>query len=187
MPAVINFAANLALGSLVVLVLPNSPALRRDLMSWPLLTLVVFESLLFTPVATYLFRFYPQWSMLYLFDPQIFPTLENWIGFLSLIVVLMNFMGAIGGFYATREGLLRGKRSLTYAAVALALVISLTCVICFGKRLVLIGDYDAFWQGNADIILIRFAGWLGLLLYASTALFVLFLRSRFADHDPKLI
>lgn len=187
MPAVLNFAVNLALGSFVVLVLQRSPALRRDRMSWPVLTLVIFEALLFTPVATYLFRFYPQWSMLYLFDPQIFPALDNWVGFLSLVAVLMNFVCVLGGFYTTREGLLRDKRWLTYGALVAAGVVVLLCFVLFGKRVAFIGDYDAYWQGNAELFLVRLAGWVGLALYASAAGLVLFLRSRFADHDPKLV
>jgi hypothetical protein len=187
MPAVINFAANLVLGSAVPLVLRRSPALRRELMSWQLLALVGFEALVFTPVATYLFRFYPQWSMLYMFDPQIFPELDNWIGALSLMAVLLNFAAALGAFYATREGLLRGAGWLTYGALTTGGALAVILLALFARRIGLMGDYDAFWQGNADLFLVRLGGWIGLLLYAAAGLFVAFLHTRFADRDPSLV
>lgn len=187
MPAIINFAANLILGGAVALALQRSPAVRRELMSWAFLALIGFEALVFTPVATYLFRFYPQWSMLYVFDPQMFPELEAWIGVLSLVAVLVNFAGAVGGFYATREGLLRRRRWLTYAAPGFGGAVVLLTLAVFGKRVVFMGDYDAYWQGNADVFLARLGGWVGLLLYGGSALFVAFLRTRFSDHDPKLV
>ncbi len=187
MPAVVNFAANLVLGGAVPLVLRRSPAIRRELTSWALLALVGFEAFVFTPVATYLFRFYPQWSMLYIFDPQIFPELDNWVGVLSFVAVLANFGAVLGGFYATREGLLRGERWLVWLAPGLGAAIALFVFVFFGKRVVFMGDYDAFWQGNADIFLARVGGWIGLLLYGGSALFVSFLHTRFADHDPSLV
>ena len=187
MPAVLNFAANLVLGGAVVLALQKSRALRRDLLSWPLLVLIAFEALVFTPIATYLFRFYPQWSMLYLFDPQIFPELDNWIGLLSLSAVLLNFAGVLFGFYATRDGVLRDKRWLTYCAPGTGAGLALLCFAFFAKRIVFLGDFDAFWQGTANLAVTKLAGWLGLLLYVSGALFVTFLHRRFADHDPKCV
>jgi hypothetical protein len=187
MPAIINLAANLALGGAVALVLQRSQAVRRELMSWALLAVVGFEALVFTPIATFLFRFYPQWSMLYVFDPQIFPELDNWIGFLSLLAVLLNFSAVIGGFWTTREGLLTGTKWMIWAPMGAGGAITLLTVLFFARRVVFMGDYDAFWQGNADLFLMRGAGWAGLVLYAGAGIFVAFLRSRFADHDPKLL
>jgi hypothetical protein len=187
MPALINIAANLILGGAVAWVLRGSSAIRREVMSWALLALVGFEALIFTPVATYLFRFYPQWSMLYVFDPQIFPALESWIGVLSFLEVLLNFAAAVGAFCATREGLLRGKRWLTYAAPGLGAGLALVLFMAYGERIVFMGDYDTFWQGNADLFLVRLGGWVGLTLYAGAVFFIVFLHRRFADHDPKLV
>jgi hypothetical protein len=187
MNAVINLAANLALGGAVALVLQRSQAVRRELMSWALLSIVGFEAVVFTPIATFLFRFYPQWSMLYVFDPQIFPELDSWIGMLSLLAVLLNFAAVIGGFWTTRRGLLAGKKWMIWAPMGAGGGIALLTVLLFARRVVFMGDYDAFWQGNADLFLARAAGWVGLLLYASGALFVAYLRSHFSDHDPKLV
>ncbi|MBN1960925.1 MAG: hypothetical protein JW841_08255 [Deltaproteobacteria bacterium] len=185
MPILLNFAVNIGLGGLIVLSLQRSPALHREFISWPLLALILFESLFFTPLATYLFRFYPQWSMLYLFDPQIFPQLEHWFGFISFLAVLLNYLGAIAGFFITRKGVLLGKTWLAYLSTIIAGLIILIGSIIFNKRLIFIGEYDAFWQDQAALFVTQLAGWLGILMYISVAAFILLLRSRFANHDPK--
>ena len=47
--------------------------------------LLAFQAIVVTPIATLLFRFYPQWSMFYWFDPQIFPELDAYTGMLSAV------------------------------------------------------------------------------------------------------
>jgi len=187
MPALFNIAANLALGGGVALATRRSPAVRSELTSWALLFLVGFEAAIFTPAATYLFRFYPQWSMLYWFDPQIFPSLESWIGALSFVAVILNFAAAIGGFCVTRLGLLSRQDWLVWAPFGAAGVTTLVLLVLFGERVVFLGDYDAFWQGGARLFLLTAGGWVGLLLYAGGGAFVWWVRQRFADHDPSLL
>jgi len=187
MPAVINFAANLALGGGLAWVARRSPAVRRDFVSWALVFLVGFEAVVVTPVSTFLFRFYPQWSMLYAFDPQVFPNLDTWIGPLSLLAVLVNFAAALLGFFITRGGVVRGSRWLCFTPWAAGALIVIACAALYGERLVYIGDYDAFWQGTADLFLLRVGGWVGLALYVCSALFVRWVQRRFHDHDPSLV
>lgn len=187
MPAVINCAANLALGGSLAWVVKRSPAFHNELVSWPLLFLVAFEALVVTPVTTYLFRFYPQWSMLYWFDPQIFPGLDAWVGFLSLLAVLANAGGAVLGYYVTREGLLRGNQWMSYAPwIAGGLLASFT-LLFYGDRVVFIGDYDTFWQGGADLLFTRVAGWVGFVTYAAAAGFVYWVHRTYRDRDPSLV
>src|SRR6478672_9560650 len=102
MPVLINLAVNVVLGASGVLALRKSPALRQGFLSWQLLLLTAFEALVFTPVATYLFRFYPQWSMLYLFDPQLYPDLERWLSVLSALIITLNFAALVGGYALAR-------------------------------------------------------------------------------------
>jgi hypothetical protein len=187
MPALVNIAANFALGGATAWVTRHSPAVRREFVSWALLFLVGFEALAVTPVATFLFRFYPQWSMLYAFDPQIFPNLEEWIGLLSFLAILLNFAAALGGFHVTRLGVQRNQELVCYAPWAAGGFITLLILALGGRRVLFMGDYDAFWQGNADVLVTRAAGWVGLLLYASAAGFVFWLHRRFADHDPSIV
>ncbi|MBI3180267.1 MAG: hypothetical protein HYZ27_11440, partial [Deltaproteobacteria bacterium] len=109
MPALINVAGNLVLGAAAVLAVRRSPALRQHPVSWSLLVLLAFEAVVVTPVTTYLFRFYPQWSMLYWFDPQLFPDLQSWFGLLSLAAVLLNGLAAVCGYFIARYGVKIGR------------------------------------------------------------------------------
>ncbi len=187
MPAAINVAANFALGGALVLVLKASPAIRREMVSWGLLFLLFFEALVFTPVAVYLFRFYPQWSMLYWFDPQMFPRLDNWIGLLSFLATALNFAAAVVGFALARLGIIIGQRWLAWGPALVGVACVLLMIVAYGDRVAFIGDYDAFWQGTADLLFKRLAGWIGLGGYAAAVGFLFWVRSRFADHDPTLV
>lgn len=185
MPAIIHLAANLIFGSCFVLVTRKSAALRTSSLSWPLLALAAFEALVFTPIATYQFRFYPQWSMLYSFDPQMFPQLHHWIGPLSLAVILLNFSAAAGAFLLARRGILADSPSLWLAPIAVGAGAILYVGVFFGERIAFVGDYDQFWQGQAQLLLSSFTGWLGIALYVSGLALLLFVHSRFSDHDPQ--
>jgi hypothetical protein len=187
LPAVINIAGNLALGGALTLVVSRSPALRRDFVNWAFLMLMAFEAVIFTPSATYLFRFYPQWSMLYWFDPQIFPELESFIGVLSLAAVLLNFAAVVLGYTLARAGVLHSDRRLAYAPLVAAAMLIIAVLTMYYDRVALIGDYDMFWQGNAVVLFKRVAGWVGVLSYVGAGLFVFFVHRRFHDHDPSLV
>jgi hypothetical protein len=187
MPVLINIAANLLLGAAAVLAVPRSPALRAHFLSWQLLFVTAFEAVVVTPISTYLFRFYPQWSMLYLFDPQLYPDLERWVSLLSALVIALNFAALVGGYAVARHGLLHRKRSLQNAPlVAGGLIIAFT-LLFFGDRIALLGDFDAFWTGGATFSLRRLAGWIGLSMYAAAAGYVLWVRRRFQRHDPSIL
>ena len=182
-----NLAANVLFGVAFALATRQSEALRRELISWQVLFLLTFEAVIFTPVATFLFRFYPQWSMLYAFDPQLFPELDRWIGVLSGVVVLLNFAGALTGFFLARESILRESVAWWAAPAAAGGLILLTCFVAFAKRIVLVGDYDAYWQGTARMLLLRPPGWAGVLLYGSLIAFVRWVHVRFGKADPTII
>ena len=187
MPALINIAANLFYGAVLVLALRRSPALQQNLMSWPFFVLLGFETLLVTPVTTYLFRFYPQWSMLYIFDPQIFPDLERFIGLLSLLAVVLNIGAALLGYVLARLALVLRQPWIWAAPIGAAAGVIFTVFILHGDRVLFVGDYDEFWQGNATFVLASAPGIAGLALYLAAAALVVLVRRRFKDHDPSLL
>jgi hypothetical protein len=187
MPALINIALNLLLGTVLVLALRHSQAMRQTLMSWAFFVLLGFETLLVTPVTTYLFRFYPQWSMLYFFDPQIFPDLERYIGLLSLLAVVLNVSAAFLGYILARMALLLRQPWMWAAPIGAAAGVIFTIFILHGDRVLFVGDYDEFWQGNGAFILTSVPGITGLVLYLAAAALIVVVRRRFRDHDPSLI
>ena len=186
MPVIINIASNLILGAALPLGVRSSQALRQDFVCWQLLFLTAFEAAVFTPLSTYLFRFYPQWSLLYAFDPQLYPELDRWIGLMTGGAVLLNFGAVILGFALARAGILTGKKWLWAAPLAAGAAVWTVVLLGGGDRILFIGDFDAFWAGNNPILYKRFAGWVGMLLYIATGGFVLWVRRRFAQHDPAL-
>ncbi len=187
MPVIVNLCANMVFGAALVLAVRRSPAMREGFVSWSLFFLVTFEAIVFTPVATFLFRFYPQWSMHYWFDPQIFPELDRWIGWLSALAVLLNFGAALLGYSLARLGVLTGRAWLWSLPLAVGSAVIAYVAFAAGDRLVFIGDYDAFWQGNAELMVTSAVGWVGIVCYAGTVAFVIWTYRRFRDHDPKLI
>lgn len=187
MPVIVNIAANLIFGAALVLAVKRSAALRESFVSWVLFFLVGFQALLATPTTTFLFRFYPQWSMLYLFDPQIFPDLDRWIGWLSLCAVLLNFGASLLGYTLARLGVTTGQAWLWATPLVIGVATLSYIAFAFWDRVLFIGDYDAFWQGNAHVLVATLAGWLGILLYGLAIAFVVWTRHRFADHDPSFI
>lgn len=187
MPVVINIAVNLLLGAGLVLAVRRSPAMREGLFSWSLFLLIAFEAFAFTPIATYIFRFYPQWSMLYLFDPQIFPDLHHWIGWLSLLAIFLNFAAALCGYVIARIGVLSGQSYIWGAPLAIGTALIAYVGVVYGERVVFVGDYDAFWQGNAVLFVTQPPGWAGVVLYLGAAAMLIWTRNRFQNHDPSLL
>ena len=105
MPAPLNAAANLIFGAAGAMLLRRDAALRDDPFNGYFFTLLLFEAALVTPAATYLFRFYPDWSLLYWFDPQIYPRLELYVGWLSGTAIVANFILLLLGYTAARWGI----------------------------------------------------------------------------------
>ena len=187
MPALLNIALNLGVGAGLVLAIRKSPALRQSAVSWSFFALLAFEALLVTPVTTYLFRFYPQWSLLYLFDPQVFPDLDRFIGLLSLVAVLLNVGAAFLVYALGRLAVLLRQPWLWGLVFGAAVSLTLGVFVLHGDRVLFVGDYDEFWQGNATFLLTSTPGMVGLLLYAGAATLIVLIRRRFKDHDPSLL
>lgn len=187
MPALVNVAASMLLGASLALVLRRSPSLHDETLSWPFLVLLAFQALVVTPVATLLFRFYPQWSMFYWFDPQIFPELDSWTGILSAIAAVCDGLAAVAGFLVVRYSVIGGPQWLRWVPFAAASVTLSWALVAFPRRLVFIGDYDEFWRGEARLLIARAAGWVGIIAYATAITLVLVLRRRYANREPKVV
>ena len=185
MPVAINIAANLILGGAIAWAARRSETLQESWLNWSTLFLCAFEALLVTPATTYLFRFYPHWSTFYLFDPREFPAIEDWLGWLSVIVMSLNFLAAIVGYLMTRHGIL--KESLFHMLLPIllgTLTIAVLTTILY-ERVFFIGGYDTFWEGDSAILMSQAPGIVGTLLYLFAAGFVAWIHIRFGEQEPK--
>lgn len=187
MPAIINAAACLIFGSAIALSARHTPSLRRETISWAFILAMGFHAVIGAPVATYLFRFYPQWSMLYAFDPQIFPNFESWFGLLATAAVVTNILTSAAGFMVTRAGAIRESSALAYAPIVVGLALIIGIVFGYYDRIINIGTYDAYWQNDAELLVRTVPGWVGLVWYAVSVAFVSWVGNRFRHREPSFV
>ena len=186
MPILLNLSVNLLLGSGIAMVARKSEAMQRNWLSWSTLCLLAFESLCITPMATFAFRFYPDWSLLYLLDPEVFPNLPYWIGWLSIVVIVLNFMTATSAYLITRAGILKQRAAIKFSPLVIGASSFLILTVLFYKRIFFIGDYEAFLAGEAQLLPTTLVGILGITVYLATAGFIAWLSKRFSESDPKI-
>ena len=186
MPALINFAASMVFGASMALVARRSSAMVWDLVSWPLLLVIGFQCLVMTPVATYLFQFYPQWSLFYWFDPQLFPRFGDWVTWLSFGAVMLNWMASTLSYISTRKGIVEKNTFFRLLPFGIAASIFLPSVAIYWEQIAFLGDYDSYLGGQGVPIFVSFAGWCGITIYLVGFLFLLWAHSRFGRRDPAL-
>jgi len=187
MPIVVNLAATMLFGAGLATVAKSSPAFKEQFVNWVFIFLLSFVALIITPVTTYAFRFYPQWSMLYLFDPQLFPNLDRWLNLLSAASAVSNFLAATFGYGVARAGYLSENPTKSIAPFIIGAGMLLGALIFQFDRIAFVGDYDTYWQGQALLFLKTAPGLLGLFTYLGAFIFVLWVHSRFSGRDPEFI
>ncbi len=187
MPMLFNCASNLAFGAALAWVMRRNPAFTRTLATWPMLLLAVFEALLLTPMTAYLMRFHPHWATSYMFDPQIFPHLDQWVTWLSLGPVALNFAAAWLGYALVYRGVTDEQPMLARLPAIIVLDTWAIVMGLSGQRLLHMGDYDAFWQGHARALMLKPAGIAMLVSYGACALFVLWLGRRYGKTSPDFL
>jgi len=187
MPAILNLVGNLALGASIAFIARRSQSFRTELVAWPLLFALAFEGVIVTPIATYLFRFYPQWSMLYGFDPQVFPGVDRFIGLLSLAIVVLNFSAVLAGYYLVRIGLARERQWIWISPFATSGLVTLYVILFYAERIIYIGDFDSYSSSLAPFFLTTLPGCIGVLLYAFAGAFLLWVNARYSHRDPSFL
>jgi hypothetical protein len=185
MPVAINIAANLIFGASIAWVARRSETLQEHWLNWSSLLLCAFEAVLITPTTTYLFRFYPHWSTFYLFDPKEFPAIQDWLGWLSLMVIALNFIAALTGYLITRRGILKESFPQTILPILGGCLIITGLSILLYERVFFLGEYDAFWEGETSMLLGQAPGIVGILLYLVSAGFVVWIHLRYGEQEPK--
>ncbi|MFA6033951.1 MAG: hypothetical protein WC889_13715, partial [Myxococcota bacterium] len=107
------------------------------------LALIVYHSIVFTPLLLLSVVFHPDWSVMYLFRPvQLFSVAENdWM--FSAVVVASSFCAAIGGYAGARSLILnRHRRDIALVAMYAAYVLPVVMAAVFYRRFLLVGGMD---------------------------------------------
>ena len=185
MPVAINIAANLIFGALIAWVARRSTTLEESWLNWSSLMLFAFEAVLITPATTYLFRFYPHWSTFYVFDPQKFPAIQDWLGWLSLLVIVLNFGAALAGYLMTRSGILNASTPRMLLPILVGTVLIGLLGTLLYDRIFFVAEYDSFWEGDTAMLLGQTPGIVGVLAYLLSGAFVLWIHIRFGKQGPR--
>ncbi|RYF11665.1 MAG: hypothetical protein EOO40_02870 [Deltaproteobacteria bacterium] len=176
MPVPFNLATSLLLGASLPPLLRRSEAFRHSFANWALLALALFMALVFTPATTYLVRYFPHWSTLYAFDPQLFPLVERGVGPLSAALVLSYFGVAAGGYAVSRHAILTNQ--VVWLALPLATGAGIWAVGLWHWQLqvLTVGEFDAFWQGSGTLLHRHRVGAVALLLHLGALVFLALVR-----------
>ena len=129
-----------------------------------LAALVIFQSIVFSPLFLCSVVFYPDWSVFYLFEPVKGLSLLGLEWVFSALMLTLMFFASIAGYYYARKriqsGLLFSARLLTgvvFLAIFVLLIISY-------KRFFLVGEMIQFRSGNTNFLFFRFPG-IAIILY----------------------
>lgn len=187
MPALINVTANFFLGALFAWASRRSPGMRRSWLSWSFLFLLGVHALVMAPACAFLFRFFPQWSLFYWFDPQVYRWVRDWAGVLAGVATFANLAAAVGGFFLVRFCVLTERSGALLGAVFLPVVLGTWLLVAYWERVWLVGSYDEYWHGTAPTLFEAAPGWIAVSVYGLSGAFLVWSANRYRDRDPSLL
>jgi hypothetical protein len=122
------------------------------------LALVIFQSVVFTPFFLYWTVFYPDWSVMYLFEP-VRPVEEIGLGWLfSAVGMILGFALAILGYAYGRKSLLHGIGPHAVVVSAAFTTVLLVLNFVFYRRFIYAGSMTQFRDGSARLIFTSIPG-----------------------------
>lgn len=187
MPALFHLVAHALLGSLLAWCSRAAPRGQQRLLGWPLFVGLTYAVGVLLPVAAWQFRFYPDFSLSYAFDPVLYPWVEGQVGWLGLGACLANLAAAVLAYASTRLGLRTGRAFLAALVPALALGAGTYGAWHFGAESLALGDYAAFWRGQARPWTETPVGAAAALAYALALVGLRFGERRWHGRDPGLL
>jgi hypothetical protein len=187
MPLPLHLLFVFMLGAALPLALRRSAALHDAFFNWQLLAVGLFTALVVTPVCTGLLRFYPQWSLMYAFDPQLYPAVERQVMLLCAAALLGQSACLLAGYALARFAVVKQRLDLIGVPL-LAAALGVGAVLFYGlDRVRAVGDYDAFLLGRARPYLHQPPAVWGALLMLSSCVFLGWTWRRFRHGDPTVL
>jgi len=135
----------------------RTPQAEEFINKW-LAALVIYQSVVFSPLFLCSVVFYPDWSIFYLFEPVKGLSLLGleWVFSAALLAVM--FSSSIAGYCYSRKRIMSGfpfSAKLLTSAVSIAIFAFL--IISY-KRFFLVGEMLQFKSGSTSFLFFRFPG-----------------------------
>tara|TARA_B100000959_G_scaffold225390_1_gene239500 strand:+ start:59 stop:607 length:549 start_codon:yes stop_codon:yes gene_type:complete len=176
MPAIINIWGHFSLGVVLAYVARHQLLRAKSSLTPALIYLLAFQVILSIPVCAYLSHFFPHWTLLYFFDPQIFINLYQFPGILSFTLICLNTMAALLGFFLFRQSLKHQQKVFWAGPLTLSSATILILFVQYYHRIFFIGNHATYWQGGAKFWLAHISGWLGLSMMLAGFVLLVWLR-----------
>lgn len=98
---------------------------------------------------------------------------------------MANFAALLAAYAAARRGVARGNGVLQVLPLGAAALLGAATLALGAREVAHLGDFDSFWRGEAELVALRPAAWVGLSTYAAAAALLLWARQRYAGRDPQ--
>jgi hypothetical protein len=187
MPLPLHLLFVFMLGAALPLGLRRSAALHDAFFNWQLLAVGLYSAVVVTPVCTGLLRFYPQWSLMYAFDPQLYPAVDQQVMLLCVAALLGQSVCLLTGYALARFAAIKQRLDLIGVPL-LATVMGAAAILFYGfDRVRAVGDYDAFYMGRARPYLHQPPAVWGAFLLLSSLVFLECTWRLYRHRDPTLL
>ena len=138
---------------------------EEEFMGRWVLAALVFHSVVFTPSFLYAVVFYPDWAVMYLFEPLALPPF-SWMGWiLSAVALVLSFAFLLAGFSYGRKRVLEGKGPSAVTIVTFIYVVAAAVMVVLFRRTLSLGTLAQYRGEGARFLFSRplgfvFAGYL---------------------------
>lgn len=187
MPAIFHLVAHAMLGSLLAWCSRAAPRGQQRLLGWPLLVGLAYAAGILLPVAAFQFRFYPDFSLSYAFDPVLYPWVENRVGWLGLSACIANVAALVVGYAVTRAGVRAGRWTVVFVVPVGSVATAVWAALHFGPANLALGDYGAYWRGQAVPWTSTASGVVVALAYTSALVALRYGEGHWRGRDPALL
>ena len=132
--------------------------------------LVVYQTLVFTPIFLYSIIFYPDWSVLYLFMPTrlLEPLGLEWL--FGIFCLALTYVFAIAGYLLGRHQVLAGRSDSPPVLIGVICFLIVVSGIVLNKRVIHSGTLFEYRAGAAKLVFTRVIGYASLAYVLSIPL-----------------
>lgn len=159
MPIAFVFALTILMPYLVLICRRHTSELDSNFLGWFFLLLCSFQTLAITPYLLYLSRFYRDWGIFYLVNPEQFPILETQSLAISGIIVVIGYFLMILSYGYTRLTLRSRHMFAVHWPLFITLGASGAAGYFFQERLMRVANYSSFWDGSGVIFYLHPVCW----------------------------